>query len=54
MKDCFNVTIVDDNEIESDEIYYFTFKAPNHSLLFFDYIQIIIRDNEGQKLYKHH
>ena len=48
---CFNVTIVDDNEIESDEIYYFTFKAPNHSLLFFDYIQIIIRDNEGQKLY---
>ena len=51
---CFNVTIVDDNEIESDEHYYFTFKAPNHSLLFYDYTQIIIRDNEGQKLYKHH
>ena len=47
---CFNVTTVDDNKIESDEHYYFTFKAPNHSLLFYDYTQIIIRDNERSEV----
>ena len=52
---CFNVTIVDDNEIEYDEHYGFSFEALNDShpyYLFYDYTRIIIRDNEGQKLYK--
>ena len=52
---CFNVTIVDDDEIEYDEYHGFSFEALNDSLPFhhfYDYTRIIIRDNEGQKLYK--
>ena len=47
---CFSVTIVDDNEIERNENFYFFFDAINSSLTssyFYDYTQIIVADNEG-------
>ena len=53
---CFNVTIVDDDVIEYDEGYNFWVEAINTSLpyyYFYDYTQIIVRDNEGQ-LHLHH
>ena len=48
---CFNVTIVDDEEIEYDESFGFSFDALNQSLQyehFYDYTRIRIRDNEGE------
>ena len=48
---CFNVTVVDDNEIEYYEAYAFTIVALNRSLpfyQFYDRTRITIRDNEGQ------
>ena len=53
---CFNVTIVDDDEIEYNEGFGFWFEPVNTSLpyyYFYDYTQIIVRDNEGQ-LHLHH
>ena len=47
---CFSVTIVDDNEIESMEYFYFRFDAINSSLTysyFFDETYIAVTDNEG-------
>ena len=46
---CFNVTIVDDDEIESYEYFYFTFNAINDSLAyyFYDETRIVVMDNEG-------
>ena len=48
---CFNVTIVDDDEIETNENFRFEFEVVNTSLTrysFHDATQIIVRDNEGQ------
>ena len=52
---CFNVTIVDDDEIEYDKSFVFGVKAVNTSLSHysFDFIRIYVRDNEGQ-LHLHH
>ena len=51
-KKCFNLTIVDDDQLEpTTESYYFAFDALNSSIrnnLFFGPINIYIRDNEGQ------
>ena len=47
---CFSVTIVDDNEIEWNEDFYFRFDAINSSLTysyFNDHTRIIVTDNEG-------
>ena len=45
---CFSVTIVDDNEIEWDEDFYFHCNANDSSrFAFYDYTQIIVTDNEG-------
>ena len=47
---CFNVTIVDDDEIESNEYFPFTFDAINDSLAysyFRDRTRIVVIDNEG-------
>ena len=51
-KICFNVTIVDDDEIEYVESYFFELDDSLFYYHFYDYTQIVIRDNEGQKLYK--
>lgn len=48
---CFNVTIVDDEEIEYDQSFGFSFYALNQSLQyqhFYDYTRIRIRDNDGE------
>ena len=48
---CFNVTIVDDDEIEYNENIDFSFEPINTSLTYYyfnDYTRITIRDNEGQ------
>ena len=53
---CFNVTIVDDDEIEYEENFAFEVYAVNTSLTYYyfiDYTQIIVKDNEGQ-LHLHH
>ena len=53
---CFNVTIVDDDEIEYNEYFGIWVEAVNTSLTcyyFNDYTRIIVRDNEGQ-LHLHH
>ena len=47
---CFSVAIVDDNEIEYSESFYFRFDAINSSLTysyFFDETYITVTDNEG-------
>ena len=47
---CFNVTIVDDDEIESYESFFFTFDVINDSLAysyFHDETRIVVIDNEG-------
>ena len=53
---CFNVTIVDDGELEwPSESFYFTVDALNTSLRnnhFFDQLWIFVYDNEGQFLLK--
>ena len=52
---CFNVTIVDDGELERTESFYFTVDALNTSLRnnhFFDEFRIYVYDNEGQFLLK--
>ena len=49
---CFNVTIIDDGELEQTyESFYFTVDALNTSLRnnhFFDQFRIYVYDNEGQ------
>ena len=53
---CFNVTIVDDDDIEYDKSFVFGVKAVNTSLTryyFSAFIWIYVRDNEGQ-LHLHH
>ena len=45
---CFNVTVVDDDELDRNENVYFRLRGVNTSISFYDSTQITVRDNEGQ------
>ena len=48
---CFNMTIIDDDEIEDRESFHFTLETLNNSLPDFqlnDYLRITVIDNDGQ------
>ena len=44
---CFSVTIVDDNEIEYNEGFYFYFNSSLRYTYFFDETYTTVTDNEG-------